>query len=610
MKETRFIEQNKEKWVGFEKILKADYRDPEKLSEFFIKITDDLSYARTFYNNRSIRVYLNNICQQLFYLVYKSPKKSAFKGLANFWMRELPTIAYDARKDLLAALLIFLLAVSIGVVSSVHDPDFVRVILGDSYVSMTVENIESGDPMAVYKKMNEMDMFLGISLNNLVVSLRTFLMGILWAAGSVIILLYNGIMVGAFQYFFIEKGLFMESFLTIWLHGTLEMSAIVIAGASGLVLGRGVVAPASYSRLQSFQLAAKKGAKLFLGIVPIIVAAALIESFLTRYTDAPDALRLVLIVASFLFMLFYFAWYPYKVVKSGNAFKQTVSDLQSTPNFAISYHHLIKTGADILRDTFLFYRKFGARIIRTNVFFALLYLPVVAVFIAPDLAFFGHGFNYVDWMMKLYNTFFDYEAQPLLLPINSMFFGVYSWLILKMLYADAHPDVPLKRSHTVRYLVFNIVLSAAVSFAIFVGAWLNVLVSFLLSPVIALLGFALLSSSSPKASAVIKEARGYLRGNYGFLLGLNFLIGLVSIIGYFFLNSPFPLFYMDFLQWNVPLGVEEMKWVTIVMNAFFSMFATLVVFPVFLVGIAQCLFSFKEIHEANDLKMKIADFGK
>ena len=110
MKESKFIDQNKDKWNGFERLLNADVKDPDKLSEFFINITDDLSYARTFFNNRSIRVYLNNICQQLFYLIYKSPKRRTQKTFATFRKYELPTIAYESRRALIASLLIFLSA--------------------------------------------------------------------------------------------------------------------------------------------------------------------------------------------------------------------------------------------------------------------------------------------------------------------------------------------------------------------------------------------------------------------------------------------------------------------------------------------------------------------
>lgn len=76
MRETDFINQNKDKWTDLEDLLRKPANDPDKLSNLFIQVTDDLSYSRTFYPNRSIRVYLNNIAQQIFYRIHKSKKQS------------------------------------------------------------------------------------------------------------------------------------------------------------------------------------------------------------------------------------------------------------------------------------------------------------------------------------------------------------------------------------------------------------------------------------------------------------------------------------------------------------------------------------------------------
>ena len=173
MRETGFIKQNKEKWKEFEKTLEYKDKDPDKLNNLFIQITDDLSYSRTFYPNRSVRVYLNNLAQQIFHSIYKN-KKTQWNRLIYFWTDELPHLVYTAKKEFQLSLFIFLLSFAIGALSSAMDPDFPRVILGDNYVDMTIENIETGDPMAVYKQRGEFGMSLGITANNLYVAFFTF----------------------------------------------------------------------------------------------------------------------------------------------------------------------------------------------------------------------------------------------------------------------------------------------------------------------------------------------------------------------------------------------------------------------------------------------------
>ena len=232
-----------------------------------------------------------------------------------------------------------------------HDPGFARFILGDDYIKMTEENIQSGDPMKVYKDSGEFNMFFSIALNNLWVSFLTMAFGLFFGFGTAYFILYNGIMIGAFQYFFIERGLFAESFLTIWVHGALEVSAIVIAGAAGMTLGRGLLFPGTLTRMQSFRLNGLHAIQIYLGITPIIILAAINESFLTRYTETPDWVRLTLISVEFIFMYMYFVHIPRRRAKSGVALKNPYDEIPYIQEPEISFNR-IKTNGQIFSDSF------------------------------------------------------------------------------------------------------------------------------------------------------------------------------------------------------------------------------------------------------------------
>src|SRR3546814_13017991 len=84
-------------------------------------------------------------------------------------------------------------------------------------------------------------------------------------------------MLGAFQFFFYQKGLLLTSVLSIWIHGTLEISAIIIAGSAGLVMGNSLLFPGTWSRLESFRRGARRGLKIVIGLVPVFITAALLE---------------------------------------------------------------------------------------------------------------------------------------------------------------------------------------------------------------------------------------------------------------------------------------------------------------------------------------------
>ena len=82
---------------------------------------------------------------------------------------------YEVRKPLFYSFLIFVLAIALGVLSALNDDTFVRLIMGDDYVNMTLKNIENGNPLAIYGDMNETDMFFKITFNNISCSFISFL---------------------------------------------------------------------------------------------------------------------------------------------------------------------------------------------------------------------------------------------------------------------------------------------------------------------------------------------------------------------------------------------------------------------------------------------------
>lgn len=310
MKEVTFIRQNIEKWKETEKVVEqAANLSPDQLADVYTDLTADLAFAQTHFPTSRITIYLNNLASTLHNKIYRN-KREKWTRMITFWTQEVPQTMYDARRELLASFLIFLASVLIGVLSAANDAEFVRLILGNGYVDMTLENIAKGEPMAVYGGSSEVPMFLSITLNNVMVSFYCFVMGLLTSFGTGYILLNNGIMVGAFQTFFYQHDLLRESALAIWLHGTLEIWAIIVSGAAGLALGNSWLFPGTYSRLESFRRGAKRGLKIVVGTVPVFVMAGFIEGFLTRHTQLPDMLRLSLIFVSLSFIIFYYIYLP------------------------------------------------------------------------------------------------------------------------------------------------------------------------------------------------------------------------------------------------------------------------------------------------------------
>ncbi len=326
MREASFVKKNKERWQLFEDVLsKSKEISPDKLSDLYIEITDDLSYAKTFYPNSNTAFYLNSLASKAHQKIYKT-KKEGKNRLISFFKTEFPLAFYQHQKQLAIAFFVFTFFMIIGMYSASVDADFVRLIMGDGYVNMTLDNIEKGDPMAVYKKANEMDMFIGITINNIKVAMYAFLLGMLLSIGTIFVMMRNGIMLGSFLYFFYEHDLLWESSRTIWIHGTIEISVIVIAGCAGIVLGNGILFPKTYTRLESFKRSVKDGLKIMVSTIPFFIVAGFLEGFVTRHTEMPDWLAIFIIIASLFIVIYYYVIYPRKV------YKNHLNEINSTNN--------------------------------------------------------------------------------------------------------------------------------------------------------------------------------------------------------------------------------------------------------------------------------------
>lgn len=316
MREAAFVKQNKDKWSTFESALANKTNlDPNVLSDLYIEVTDHLSYAKTFYPQSNTEYYLNSLASLAHQKIYKT-KKEPKNRIFTFWKTEFPQMFKYHHRELLIAFLVFLFFSIVGAYSAANEGDFVRSILGDAYVNMTLDNIEKGDPMAVYKQMGEFNMFLGITINNIRVALMAFVYGMLLGVGTLMVMLQNGIMLGSFQYFFYEKGLLWESVRTIWIHGTIEISVIIIAGCAGLVLANGILFPGTFTRLKSFKRGVKNGLKIMVSTIPFFIIAGFLEGFVTRHTEMPDWLAITIIMGSLALILFYYVIYPYQIHKN------------------------------------------------------------------------------------------------------------------------------------------------------------------------------------------------------------------------------------------------------------------------------------------------------
>lgn len=309
MREGLFIKKNKDRWE------KTEYMPPDDADELardFIKLTDDLAYAKTFYPTSRVTAYINSLAARIYLGIYQNRKEEAGR-ITHFFKYDLPQTIRRHHTILLFAFLLFVLFFSVGFFSAMKDESFVRQMLGDHYVDMTEKNVESGNPFGVYESGNSFLMWMGFMINNIMVSLMYFVRGLLFGIFSAIALIKESVRLGAFEYMFYSKGMGGQAVLTVLLHGFLELAAIIISCAAGIILGKSYLFPGTISRLEAFKKGAKDGVKIVIGLMPVFAIAAFFEGFVTRHYKMSVWLSSTLLFLSAAFVIFYFIIYPIRL---------------------------------------------------------------------------------------------------------------------------------------------------------------------------------------------------------------------------------------------------------------------------------------------------------
>ncbi len=600
MRETKFIEQNHEKWREFEHLLESKEADPSELNRLFVQIMDDLSFSQTFYHNRSVRVYLNGLAQQVFFRVYKysRPKWEKFK---YFWTDELPQLVWNARRAFLVAFVVFALAVLIGAFSSAKDPNFVATILGDDYVRMTNENIKANDPMAVYKQKGAAGMALGITANNIFVAFICFMSGVVFAIGSLVALIQNGVMVGAFQYFFYEKGVFWDSFFTIWLHGTLEISSIIIAGAAGITMGEGLVFPDTYTRLQAFQLSARRGLKIMVGIVPVLMMAGAVEGFFTRYTNVPNALRGAFMALSLFFILAYFVFYPRKKAIEGfKAFRPTA--LPPSINQVIDFQR-IKTSGELFSETFSLFNDRLGSLLRIAALSSAFYC--VFVFIQPSISVqtvFEGGYSFFSFLHV--SKYFQNEQIGNLFFISMFALWLVTTYTLILFRKKLDTEIPVSLR---TYAIQGLFCLAPVLLFHYLLCFDTVVGLLLVCVALPLLLLWMHSSNEKGINlfTAFTDVMSLFFSNILYVIRSFLLLFIILLLTFNLAESSVLYMYYDFIGWNFEDGEYGVISFLKILSTFTTIFLFLLFYSTLIIHAGLLYFSLKEMQNAEGLHAQV-----
>ncbi len=309
----------RDRWDALTQLLdRADHQGLEKLSVAELKqlcrlyrhVTIDLSRARTDGDDPELIRYLNYLAARAHGRVYRT-RPVHIGPLFAFLTRGFPRLVRRHALPLLVASSVFVLTTLASWLAVVREPELAYTIFDEQVVEY--ENLRLERQQGEYRGNFTFDvgqsplvavMIIG---NNIRVAISAFAFGALCCLPCVLMLVYNGRMLGTLSGLVWNRGYFLDFYSLILTHGVLELTAICISGGAGLMLGWAVIAPGPYTRRDALRRVAGEAFGLLAGAALMLVVAGIIEAYVTPHFPAPVRWSVALLSAGCLIAYFGFA---------------------------------------------------------------------------------------------------------------------------------------------------------------------------------------------------------------------------------------------------------------------------------------------------------------
>jgi uncharacterized membrane protein SpoIIM required for sporulation/uncharacterized RDD family membrane protein YckC len=289
---TRFAAQKRERWDAFERL--ADRAARRGLDSFashelpdfaarYREVAADLARARTYRVDPATLSRLERLAAAGHNALYRD-ERSTWHRLWVVLARECPAAVVQARAYVLLACLTFMVPAAAGFMLLHERPALAAELLPE----VMLQRAEAGESRRAagqgYVDVAAADrplMASGIITNNVRVAVACFAGGIFLGVGSLVLLAFNGLSIGAFAGHFANVGLLDYLLNFILGHGALELFAIWVAGAAGFLLGRSVVAPGQLSRADALVVSGRVAVRMLGATTLLLVVAGIVEGFIS-----------------------------------------------------------------------------------------------------------------------------------------------------------------------------------------------------------------------------------------------------------------------------------------------------------------------------------------
>ncbi|WP_448527706.1 stage II sporulation protein M [Parathermosynechococcus lividus] len=310
----RWLMRQEAQWLELEQLLnRAETKgigalsaaDICRLSQLYRLVSADLARAKTRRLGSHLVNYLQGLTLRSYSQVYQGRQPEDWRKVLWFFQRGFPDVVQHTWPQTAVAVGVFMVALAMGWWYTWADRQFMELVVPPNIISLVEDqgklwmgSIVGIEPLASSSIMT----------NNISVAVATLAGGIFGGLGTLYILWTNGIHIGAIAAFVAQNDLSYPFWAFVSPHGALELPAIFLAGAAGLLLGQGLLFPGRYRRFSALKRNGTLAAQLMFGVVPLLVIAGIIEGFWSPSPLIPNSLKYLSGLGLFLALLFYLAW--------------------------------------------------------------------------------------------------------------------------------------------------------------------------------------------------------------------------------------------------------------------------------------------------------------
>jgi len=310
LKQLEFERRHSTFWDTMESSLqRGSMLEPERLSNFpkdYRRLCQHLAMAKSRRYAAGLITRLNGLVQQGYEALYGQTLNNK-TTIVEFLIYGFPaSLRANARFLWIAAIVFVLPYVAIMIACMVNDQMIYSVIDAGS-VRMAESMYDPGLGKLGRERQSDSDiqMFGFYIYNNIGIAFKSFATGIFLGVGSLFVLAFNGLYIGAISGHLTALG-YTETFYPFVIgHGSFELTAIVFSGAAGLKLGFSILAPGAHTRTRALQNAAKDAIKIMYGVFVMLLIAAFIEAFWSSSSTLPNAVKYSVGACLWVFVYYY-----------------------------------------------------------------------------------------------------------------------------------------------------------------------------------------------------------------------------------------------------------------------------------------------------------------